>query len=57
MKNDKKHEQKIENVQENSMVQNMKDVEELGKEMEQLSQNEDVPIDHDDSIEDDKKEK
>ncbi|MFC3899627.1 hypothetical protein [Aliicoccus persicus] len=57
MKNDKKYEQKIADVQENSMVQNMEDVEELGKEMEQLSQNKDVPIDHDDSIEDDKKEK
>ncbi|HJE19866.1 MAG TPA: hypothetical protein K8V35_05895 [Aliicoccus persicus] len=57
MKNNKKREQKIEDVQENSMVQNMEDVEELGKEMEQLSQNDDVPIDHDDSIEDDKKEK
>lgn len=57
MKNNKKCEQKIEDVQENSMVQNMEDVEELGKEMEQLSQNDDVPIDHDDSIEDDKKEK
>lgn len=57
MKNNKKREQKIEDVQENSMVQNMEHVEELGKEMEQLSQNDDVPIDHDDSIEDDKKEK
>lgn len=57
MKNDKKREQKIEDVQENTMVQSMEDVEALGKEMEQLTQNEDVPIDHDESIEEDKKEK
>lgn len=54
MKKDKEREQEIEDVQENQMVQDMDDLEELGKEMEQPSQNENYPIDHDESIKDEK---
>lgn len=51
MKKRSAHEKKTEDVQENAMVRNMDDVEELGKEMEQISQNEDYPIDRDEGLE------
>ncbi len=51
MKKRSAHEKKTEDVQENAMVRDMDDVEELGKEMEQISQNKDYPIDRDEGLE------
>lgn len=51
MKKRNEPEKKTDNTEENEMVHNMDDVEELGKEMEQISQNEDYPIDSDEGLE------
>lgn len=51
MKKRNTFEKKTEDVQENSMVRDMDDVEALGKEMEQISLNDDYPIDSDEEIE------